>query len=153
VLRTSNSYAFTDPSPAADRPNSSKSEKRTGTPNQALFSPFIAAFGGKRTARSGRKEAWREEGGRPGGEKTQHLAGNSNLGDGGGVNRRVQIGRIITPAHARARSRVPIAQRRERKILEAMEGDLDRPLTEEEERLALEPGALIEQPRPKNPPR
>jgi hypothetical protein len=40
----------------------------------------------------------------------------------------------------------------ERKILEAMESDLGRPLTEEEERLALEPGAVIEQPRPKNPP-
>ena len=40
----------------------------------------------------------------------------------------------------------------ERKMLEAMESDLGRPLTEEEERLALEPGALIEQPRPKNPP-
>jgi len=37
VLRTSNSYAFTDPSPAADRPNSSKSEKPTGTPNQEIF--------------------------------------------------------------------------------------------------------------------
>ena len=33
VLRTSNSYAFADPSPAADRPNSSKFEKPTGTPN------------------------------------------------------------------------------------------------------------------------
>jgi hypothetical protein len=40
----------------------------------------------------------------------------------------------------------------ERTILEAMESELGRPLTEEEERLALEPGALIEQPRPKNPP-
>ena len=29
VLRTSNAYLFTDPSPAADRPNSSKSEKLT----------------------------------------------------------------------------------------------------------------------------
>jgi AraC-like DNA-binding protein len=38
VQRTSNSYAFTDPSPAADRPNSSKSEKQPGTPNQAFFS-------------------------------------------------------------------------------------------------------------------
>jgi Helix-turn-helix domain len=38
VLRTSNSYAFTDPSPAADRPNSSKSEKPTGTPIQDFFS-------------------------------------------------------------------------------------------------------------------
>jgi hypothetical protein len=34
----------------------------------------------------------------------------------------------------------------ERKILEAMESELGRPLTEEEERFALEPGALIEQP-------
>jgi hypothetical protein len=40
----------------------------------------------------------------------------------------------------------------ERKILEAMESDLGRTLTEEEERLALEPGALIEQARPTNPP-
>jgi hypothetical protein len=59
VLRTSNSYAFTDPSPAADRPNSSKSEKPTGTPNQVFFSYLGAAFGGERTARSGRKEALR----------------------------------------------------------------------------------------------
>jgi AraC-like DNA-binding protein len=36
VLRTSNSYAFTDPSPAADPSNSSKSEKPTGTPNQDI---------------------------------------------------------------------------------------------------------------------
>ena len=62
VLRTSNSYAFTDPSPAADRPNSSKSEKPTGTPNQAFFSSLEAAFGGERTGRSGRKEALRGEG-------------------------------------------------------------------------------------------
>jgi hypothetical protein len=34
VLRTSNSNAFTDPSPAADRPNPSKSEKPIGTPIQ-----------------------------------------------------------------------------------------------------------------------
>ena len=39
----------------------------------------------------------------------------------------------------------------ERKILEAIENDLGRPLTEDEERLALEPGAFIEQPRPNNP--
>jgi hypothetical protein len=69
VLRTSNSYAFTYPSPAADPSNSSKSEKPTGTPDQGSFSSFMAAFGGERTARSGRKEAWRGEGGRPGGEK------------------------------------------------------------------------------------
>jgi CRP-like cAMP-binding protein len=61
VLRTSNSYAFTDPSPAADRPISSKSEKPTGTPNQGFFSSFVTAFGGERTARSGRKEALREK--------------------------------------------------------------------------------------------
>lgn len=36
VLRTSNAYAFSDPSPAADRPNSSKSETPTGTPNQVI---------------------------------------------------------------------------------------------------------------------
>ncbi len=44
VLRTSNAYAFTDPSPAADRPNSSKTEKPTGTPNQD-FSSFNMAHG------------------------------------------------------------------------------------------------------------
>jgi hypothetical protein len=38
VLRTSNSYAFSDPSPAGAQPNSSKSEKETGTPNQEIFS-------------------------------------------------------------------------------------------------------------------
>jgi Helix-turn-helix domain len=38
VLRTSNAYAFNDPSPAGDQPNSSKSEKPTETPNQELFS-------------------------------------------------------------------------------------------------------------------
>ena len=62
VLRTSNSYAFTDPSPAADRPISSKSEKPIGTPNQGFFSTFVAASGGERTARSGRKEALRGKG-------------------------------------------------------------------------------------------
>jgi hypothetical protein len=45
VLRTSNSYAFNDPSPAVDRPNSSKSEKPTETTNQA---PFL--FDERRTA-------------------------------------------------------------------------------------------------------
>jgi CRP-like cAMP-binding protein len=40
VLRTSNAYAFTDPSPAADRPNSSKSEMPTGTPNQDFSPPM-----------------------------------------------------------------------------------------------------------------
>jgi hypothetical protein len=42
VLRTSNAYAFTDPSPAADWPNSSKSEKPTETPNQVLFPSMTA---------------------------------------------------------------------------------------------------------------
>ena len=42
VLRTSNAYNFRDPSPAADRPNSSKSEKPTETPNQEFFSPMSA---------------------------------------------------------------------------------------------------------------
>ena len=37
IVRTSNAYAFTDPSPAADRPGPSKSEKPTGTPNQGFF--------------------------------------------------------------------------------------------------------------------
>ena len=37
----------------------------------------------------------------------------------------------------------------ERKMVAAMERDLVRPLTEEEERLVLEPGPLIEQPPPK----
>ena len=56
----------------------------------------------------------------------------------------------LTPEREAARQKLNDA---ERKMLEAMESDLGRPLTEEEERLALEPGALIEQPRPKNPPR
>jgi hypothetical protein len=43
VLRTSNSYAFNDPSPAGAKPNSSKSEKETGTPNQEFFSPMRAS--------------------------------------------------------------------------------------------------------------
>ena len=47
VLRTSNSYAFADPSPAGPA-KSSKSEKPTGTANQAFFSslgPPSAAIG------------------------------------------------------------------------------------------------------------
>ena len=43
VLRTSNAYNFRDPSPAADCPKSSKSEKPTGTPNQEFFSPIREA--------------------------------------------------------------------------------------------------------------
>jgi AraC-like DNA-binding protein len=42
VLRTSNAYAFNDPSPAGAQANSSKSEKETGTPNQEFFSPIRA---------------------------------------------------------------------------------------------------------------
>jgi hypothetical protein len=49
VLRTSNAYAFTDPSPADDRPNSSKSEKPTGTPNQDFSSFNVAHVTGVRT--------------------------------------------------------------------------------------------------------
>jgi hypothetical protein len=56
----------------------------------------------------------------------------------------------LTPEREAARQRLNDDKR---EILEAMESDLGHPLTEEEERLALEPGALIEQPRPKNPPR
>ena len=84
------------------------------------------------------------------------LSCHCNFGDGGGVNRHVQIGRTVSPAHTRAPEREAARQKlndAERKMLEAMESDLGRPLTEEEERLALEPGALIELPRPKNPPR
>lgn len=54
----------------------------------------------------------------------------------------------LTPEREAARQ---LLNDEEHKILEAMESDLSRPLTEEEERLAVEPGALIEQPRPKNP--
>ena len=67
VLRTSNSYAFTDPSPAADRPNSSKSEKPTGTANQAFFSSLGAAYGGERTGRTGRERAFEKGAGANGG--------------------------------------------------------------------------------------
>ena len=55
----------------------------------------------------------------------------------------------LTPEREAARQKL---NDEEHKILDAMESDLGRPLTEEEERLALEPGAVIEQPRPENPP-
>ena len=58
--RTSNAYHFTDPGTPAGRSKPPKSEKPTGTANQDYFSSFMAAYGGERTARSGRKEAWRE---------------------------------------------------------------------------------------------
>jgi hypothetical protein len=45
VLRTSNAYAFNDPSPAGAQANSSKSEKETGTPNQEFFSSIRADRG------------------------------------------------------------------------------------------------------------
>jgi hypothetical protein len=56
----------------------------------------------------------------------------------------------LTPERVAARQ---LLTDKERKILEVIESDLGRALTEEEERLALEPGALIEQPHPKNPSR
>jgi AraC-like DNA-binding protein len=46
VLRTSNSYAFNDPSPAGAQLKSSKSEKETGTSNQEFFSPMRASSDG-----------------------------------------------------------------------------------------------------------
>jgi hypothetical protein len=55
----------------------------------------------------------------------------------------------LTPERLAVRQKL---NNEERKILDVMESELGRPLTEEEERLALEPGAVIEQPRPKNPP-
>jgi Helix-turn-helix domain len=43
VLRTSNSYAFTDPSPAAERPQPSKSENQPETQNQAFIPLLVRA--------------------------------------------------------------------------------------------------------------
>jgi hypothetical protein len=60
VLRTSNSYAFTDPSPAADRPNCSKSEKPTGTPNQAFSLPLWPPSAAKGPPVSGGKRLFEE---------------------------------------------------------------------------------------------
>ena len=59
--RTSNGYWFNDPSPAG-QPIPPKSEKPTGSPNQVYFLRLLAASGGDRTARNGRKEALRGEG-------------------------------------------------------------------------------------------
>jgi hypothetical protein len=50
----------------------------------------------------------------------------------------------LTPEREAARK---LLNDEERQILESMERELGRPLTEEEEHLALEPGALIEPPR------
>ena len=44
VLRTSNAYTFRDPSPPPQWPNSSKSEKPTGTENPDLSSDLLAAL-------------------------------------------------------------------------------------------------------------
>jgi helix-turn-helix protein len=44
VLRTSNAYNLRDPSPAADRPISSKSEKPTGTESKVLILPLSEAL-------------------------------------------------------------------------------------------------------------
>ena len=52
----------------------------------------------------------------------------------------------VTPEREAARQ---LLNKEERKMVAAMERDLVRPLTEEEERLVLEPGPLIEQPPPK----
>jgi AraC-like DNA-binding protein len=79
ILRTSNAYNFRDPG----SPDSSKSERPTGTPNQGFFSSLGAAFGGERTGRSGRKEALRGEWGRSGAEKQN--AAISKHDDGGAV--------------------------------------------------------------------
>jgi AraC-like DNA-binding protein len=57
VLRTSNAYAFNDPSPAGERSNSSKSEKATRTPDQDSLPSLRTVFDHERTARSGREEA------------------------------------------------------------------------------------------------
>jgi hypothetical protein len=44
VLRTSNAYSFNDPSPAADRPISSKSEKPSGTEPKDSNSDLLEAL-------------------------------------------------------------------------------------------------------------
>jgi hypothetical protein len=61
VLRTSNSYAFTDPSPAADRPNSSKSDFPTGTPNQESSPTLGAAFLPAKGRLFGERSGWKGE--------------------------------------------------------------------------------------------
>jgi Helix-turn-helix domain len=72
VLRTSNAYAFSDPSPAADRPNSSKSETPAGTPNQVISLRNREANGSASCGqslpfmppepRAGSKVAWSDDG-------------------------------------------------------------------------------------------
>jgi hypothetical protein len=58
VWRTSNAHNFRDPGAS----NSSKANFQSGTPNQGFFSSLGAAFGGERTGRSGRKEAFEGRG-------------------------------------------------------------------------------------------
>jgi hypothetical protein len=123
------------------------------------------------TARSGRKEALRDEGGILA-KKNRAPAGDGNLATVAAFYRlAIQFDEVVsnlalmgsskadgmaavfkpeepspplTPEREAARQ---VLNDEEREILEAMERDLGRPLTEEEEHLALEPGALIEQPR------
>jgi Helix-turn-helix domain len=59
--RTSNAYHFTDPGTPGRRSNPPKSDSPSGTANQDYFSTLMAASGGERTGRSGRKGALRRE--------------------------------------------------------------------------------------------
>ena len=89
--------------------------------------------------------------GQSGAKKNRILAGNSNLAAAGAlitVFKPEETSPALTTEREAARQRL---NDDERKMLEAIESDLVRPLTEEEEHLVLEPGALIEQVRPKNP--
>jgi hypothetical protein len=61
VLRTSSAYNFRDPGPPSREDEPSKANFQSETPNQAFFSSLGAAFGGERTARFGRKEAFEGE--------------------------------------------------------------------------------------------
>jgi hypothetical protein len=61
VLRTSNAYSFRDPSPAADRPNSSKSDFPTGTPNQESSSIPAPAFLAAKERFFGDRSGWKGE--------------------------------------------------------------------------------------------
>jgi hypothetical protein len=61
VLRTSNAYSFSDPSPAADRPDSSKSDFPTGTPNQESSSVLGPAFLAAKGRLFGERSGWEGE--------------------------------------------------------------------------------------------
>jgi hypothetical protein len=78
VLRTSNAHAFTDSSPAADPPNSFKSEKPTETPNQGFISSLMAVFGATGPPVQGGKRLCEAKGSSWLG-KNRTLAGNCNL--------------------------------------------------------------------------